>query len=281
MATGEGELFCEIMKFDFRGFHGLGYDLPPDLFALLHFGYGKVKNVTQASQEGLIQILLAIGGKNGESLESFHALQQIADLEVGVDPEFRRRVDLDGRRRRRFDPGPGVPHPSRALLLRAVSGWWQEAWEYNDRISSRAGVEMRHPFQDLRLIRLCLGLPPESLWDGVRTKAVLREALRGRVPEDLRLRAAKPHATALEVRLLGAMARRDGTGFRRLEARGWVDAPVLGAMARRLREGACEGSDRGMEEALVVGKALALESWLGSMGPDGPPPEGGWEGEEA
>ena len=71
-------------------------------------------------------------------------------------------------------------------------------WE--DRDSMAHGVEARLPFLDYRLVEFCLGLPEDfKLRDGW-TKRVLREGMRGRLPEAVRTRRDKlGFATAEEV----------------------------------------------------------------------------------
>lgn len=71
-------------------------------------------------------------------------------------------------------------------------------WE--DRDSMAHGVEARLPFLDYRLVEFCLGLPEEfKLADGW-TKRVLREGMRGRLPDRIRERRDKlGFATAEEV----------------------------------------------------------------------------------
>ncbi len=71
-------------------------------------------------------------------------------------------------------------------------------WE--DRNSMAFGVEARLPFLDYRLVEFCLGLDEEyKLRDGW-TKRVLREGMRGRLPEVVRLRRDKlGFATAEQV----------------------------------------------------------------------------------
>lgn len=62
-------------------------------------------------------------------------------------------------------------------------------WE--DRDSMAHSVEARLPFLDYRLVEFCLGLPEDfKLADGW-TKRVLREGMRGRLPERVRLRRDK------------------------------------------------------------------------------------------
>ena len=52
-------------------------------------------------------------------------------------------------------------------------------------------VEARLPFLDYRLVSLLFGLPPEWRLRGQWTKYVLREAMRGKIPESIRLRTDK------------------------------------------------------------------------------------------
>jgi asparagine synthase (glutamine-hydrolysing) len=62
-------------------------------------------------------------------------------------------------------------------------------WE--DRDSMQHSIEARVPFLDYRLVELTLGLPEEEkLSEGV-TKRVLREAMRGVLPEEVRARTDK------------------------------------------------------------------------------------------
>ncbi|HUR60222.1 MAG TPA: asparagine synthase C-terminal domain-containing protein, partial [Opitutaceae bacterium] len=62
-------------------------------------------------------------------------------------------------------------------------------WE--DRNSMAQGVEARLPFLDYRLVEFCLGLPEEFKLAGGWTKRVLRESMRGILPESVRLRRDK------------------------------------------------------------------------------------------
>jgi len=60
-----------------------------------------------------------------------------------------------------------------------------------DRNSMAHSVEARLPFLDYRLVSLLFGLPPEWRLRGQWTKYVLREAMRGKIPESIRLRTDK------------------------------------------------------------------------------------------
>ncbi len=77
---------------------------------------------------------------------------------------------------------------SRAQLL-ATSLPMLLHWE--DRDSMAHSVEARVPFLDYRLVELVLGLPDTFKLKGATTKVVLREAMRGVLPEPIRTRTDK------------------------------------------------------------------------------------------
>jgi asparagine synthase (glutamine-hydrolysing) len=60
-----------------------------------------------------------------------------------------------------------------------------------DRNSMAHSIEARLPFLDYRLVSLSFGLPPEWRLRGPWNKYVLREAMRGRIPESVRTRIDK------------------------------------------------------------------------------------------
>jgi asparagine synthase (glutamine-hydrolysing) len=60
-----------------------------------------------------------------------------------------------------------------------------------DRCSMAHGVECRMPFMDYRIVEFIFSLPPESKVGGGYTKKILREAMKGIVPDRIRLEKTK------------------------------------------------------------------------------------------
>lgn len=60
-----------------------------------------------------------------------------------------------------------------------------------DRYSMASGVEIRMPFMDYRLVSFCFSLPWESKLRNGFTKAILRDSMKGIMPEEIRLRRTK------------------------------------------------------------------------------------------
>lgn len=71
------------------------------------------------------------------------------------------------------------------------STWWPAAFESGDPGATRQPVEVRYPFFDLRLVSFSLALPS---YPWCVDKTILREAMRGRLPDATRLRPKTPLA---------------------------------------------------------------------------------------
>ncbi|HSU15793.1 asparagine synthetase B family protein [Longimicrobium sp.] len=119
------------------------------------------------------------------------------------------------------------------------------------------GIEMRYPFLHRPLVEHSLRLPPPLRIRPRGGKHVLREAMRGILPEEIRTRRGKG---GIDARLLWALHRERA----RLEAllrdpeiarRGWVRADALRAATGQARQ----GEVRSLPLLLC---SLALETWL-------------------
>ncbi len=193
-------------------------------------------------------------GNRGERLES-----EIA--ESLIDGDFARRIGLVDRieglrshsqEHRRCDPrvvhACAVTHPYVAAAL-----------ERYDRVAARCGVEVRHPFFDLRLVELCLSLP----WDlKVRdgwTKFMLRLATEGKVADEIRWRhdfgdvlwRATSRVIAEEREFLRSVLQDHGKTLAP-----YVDQPKLEGIRRAL------GSDPTDLEEVWIWEASTLALWL-------------------
>lgn len=141
----------------------------------------------------------------------------IPDTPMGMDFLARhgiadrlRQYDLDNTLVATLDPVARRCH----TLMRSLHA---SALERYHRIAARHGVTPLHPFFDRRVLELGVHVPGHlRLRDG-RTKAILREAMRGRMPEAVRLRTDKSHlgwklTTRLwDARTSGLQQRLEGT----------------------------------------------------------------------
>jgi asparagine synthase (glutamine-hydrolysing) len=97
-------------------------------------------------------------------------------------------------------------HSDDPLAWKRLDGprWWGEVahgvtrgieetgtFEHQRRRATLAGLEARYPLFDLDLLELCLRQPPLATLDPYRSRPVLRAAMRGMLPDSVRLRPRK------------------------------------------------------------------------------------------
>jgi asparagine synthase (glutamine-hydrolysing) len=119
------------------------------------------------------------------------------------------------------------------------------------------GIEMRYPFLHRPLVEHSLGLPPAMRIRPAGGKHVLREAMRGILPEEVRTRRGKGGINARFLWALGREKPRLDALLRdpEIARRGWVRPGAL----REATERARQGEVRSLTFLLC---SLALETWL-------------------
>lgn len=102
-----------------------------------------------------------------------------------LDPGFESRFDLRRRWQQEQVATPSI-HPVRPVAYKSFgSTAWQRLFETLDSAYIGAAFDVRHPFVDLRLLRFFLAVP---VLPWCREKYLLRTAMKGILPEPVRLR---------------------------------------------------------------------------------------------
>lgn len=78
---------------------------------------------------------------------------------------------------------PPVPREIRQRRTAAVFDDLRGLWPGEMFFASKAPLDIRDPFRDLRVVRYMLAIPPDQLQRGAVEKYVLRRAMRGRLPD--------------------------------------------------------------------------------------------------
>jgi asparagine synthase (glutamine-hydrolysing) len=176
-----------------------------------------------------------------------------------------------------------VRHPRAQRSRAADPGWWRRdgprwrahlAWTLTDwradlavqdrlrRIAALAGIRDGHPLLDVDLIELVLGLPPELAFDAHHDRPLLRRAMRGWLPERVRLRGDKVFFTAL---VLDALLGPDRANVERVLSGSRLElAPLVAPSRARDLWAKGPGGHTGGRWAwgLEVWRLLAAETWL-------------------
>ena len=102
-----------------------------------------------------------------------------------IDPGFAARVDLKARRRRVLE----AEQVADQRLGMASLPFWSNLFAHGDPGFSGTPVRLRYPFFDARLVTFVLSVAPIPWFE---RKLLLREAMRGRLPESVRRRPKTP-----------------------------------------------------------------------------------------
>ena len=126
-----------------------------------------------------------------------------------------------------------------------------------------AGIEPRHPLVDIDVIDVALRLDPELAFDRRFTRPMLREAIAGWVPEEVRLRRGKSNFDALFHQILAGpelSAVKQLLDPRAARLGAYVD---VGSLYRELLDGDPRSHPEGlMHWAIRVWRLATAELWL-------------------
>ncbi len=108
-----------------------------------------------------------------------------------INPDFGRSVGLEERAK-------GLREPSIQARISREHHWRDinrgilaYNLELGDKVGGAFSMELRYPFLDRRLVEFCLALPPEQKLRRGWTRMVVRRALAGSLPEEIRWRIRK------------------------------------------------------------------------------------------
>lgn len=113
----------------------------------------------------------------------------ISEIPSWLQEDFLKQTHLRERWRENHFP-PKTRHPLHPIAYAGLCGEsWSGMFETEDAAWTSVAVEMRAPLLDQRLLRFLLRLPPVP-W--CMEKRLLREAMRGVLPEEIRVRPKTP-----------------------------------------------------------------------------------------
>lgn len=170
-----------------------------------------------------------------------------------IDPDFAARVGMAERLAAWSAPRPSA-HPLRPEAHGFLSTeFWPVLFAQWDPGYTGVPVELRHPYLDLRLVRLALSIPPAQWYND---KGLLRIAMRGRLPAPLLARPKTPvHGDPLAVRAAAL-----GPGW--LGGRAATDLVAPWVNLARVPRAAGGASDQPARRLFEDIRPLALTLWL-------------------
>jgi asparagine synthase (glutamine-hydrolysing) len=142
------------------------------------------------------------------------------------------------------------------LLYADIKTYLVELLMKQDQMSMATSIESRVPFLDHRLVEFVAALPDEWKLSGLTTKRVLRESMRGLLPESILNRPKMGFPVPFTQWTRGAWnsVARDVLLDRRSRERGLIDPTSVGRLLHDHAERRTEGGDR-------IWSLLNLELW--------------------
>jgi asparagine synthase (glutamine-hydrolysing) len=171
-----------------------------------------------------------------------------------IDPDFAARVCLSDR----IGRGPALG----GLFSTFSSGPHVHALEMQYLCRQGDGVDLRHPLSDRRIVEFALALPDQQRRRGSVRKFVLREAMRGDVPDSIRLGTSKADFTHLFAETLLLPEARSRMHALEIAGRGWVDARKIGQAYEGMRRSYESKDPAYVSYAWPLWMALALDLFL-------------------
>jgi len=163
--------------------------------------------------------------------------------------------------RERIEHSPALPafrEPVHSDMYAAIfTGWGPTVLtESYELLVSYAGIEMRQPFRDRRLVEFALALPPNQLWRDARSRFAFRNAMKEILPEKVLQRRGKGAFMQLyDAVLAGSQAKEVSALFLDpvLARLGLVDGRALRTLVERYQNAP------DITSSLVVSDLVAIE----------------------
>jgi asparagine synthase (glutamine-hydrolysing) len=134
--------------------------------------------------------------------------------------------------------------------------------ELDARWTSRFRLEGRHPLLDRRVLEFAFAIPYSQRCRRNLAKFVLRGAMRGIVPERVRMRPDKADLTEIYPMALAALGGERLFDHLNSVKHGWVDGEAVGRLYRSMAAAFSRGDPSYMQNVYELWMVFALELWL-------------------
>ena len=180
-----------------------------------------------------------------------------------IDSQFARRIQLSERLRKKHTAGHRFPTiAQKGLGLNLTSGWSCFGRESVERYGSWFGIEYRHPFFDRRVIEYALALPEEQRWRRDQTKFVLRQAMKGLLPETVRQRLTKADFSHVHPKAMHGQGGECLFDSAAIVSLGWVDRERVRTMYRHMATRFAQGGEDYTTYMWPLWMIFGIELWF-------------------
>jgi asparagine synthase (glutamine-hydrolysing) len=179
-----------------------------------------------------------------------------------ITPSFASRIHLTDRLHIEAGRRRHASFAQEDLCRALTNGWQSHGNEVSERLSARLELEERSPLVDRRVIEFALALPETQRWRHDQPKFILRQAMRGLLPESIRQRRTKAEFSHTFADTLQAYGRTQFFDSLVTERLGWVDGEEVRALHRRLTELYAQGDERYVRYTWPLWMIVGIELWF-------------------
>jgi asparagine synthase (glutamine-hydrolysing) len=149
-----------------------------------------------------------------------------------------------------------------ALYRSYSSGWLPSSLEGDARWTAAFRVEGRYPFLDRRILEFAYAIPDDQRFRPSVSKFVLRNSMRGILPERLRLRSGKAALTELYPMAMIALGGERLFDRLNVVSNGWIDGDVVRRLYRSMDDAFSRGDLSHLENFYELWNVFAIELWF-------------------
>ncbi len=179
-----------------------------------------------------------------------------------VTPAFAARTKLLERLSARRPSPASRTFTQQDLFQTYLSGQLPYGLEMDARWTARFRLEARHPFLDRRIMEFAFAIPDSQRFRPGVSKFVLRNSMRGILPESIRQRSDKSNLSELYPMAMIALGGDRLFDRLNLVQNGWVDGVVLRRLYRSMAEAFSRRDPSYEENILELWKVFAVEFWF-------------------
>ncbi|MGH8598434.1 MAG: asparagine synthase-related protein, partial [Gammaproteobacteria bacterium] len=154
------------------------------------------------------------------------------NIAPSINRDFAHRVRLADLLRTSTYEARGTTFAQASVHESLVQPWMAHALEIQERGGARYGIEYRQPFYYRPLIEYSFAIPEDQRYRRDKTKFILREAMRGTLPESVRTRTTKADFSGAFARIFNEVGGESLLDGLKIADVGWIDEARLKAMAR-------------------------------------------------
>ena len=186
-----------------------------------------------------------------------------------ITTQFARRIQLAERLRKHNTRRQFQSFAQEHIHNTLVSGWLSQGNESGNRLESWFGLEKRHPFMDRRVVEFALALPEAQRWRRDQPKFVLRQAMRGLLPETIRQRLTKADFSHVFVEAFQALGGECLFDSLTIASMGWVDGAQVREMYHEMTQRYARRDTGYISYVWKLWMILGIELWFNTVFPNG------------